>query len=80
MLIQLLQQQTIYMPLYIFELGSFIFCCVGLRVIVFFNFRTFRSTTYFRHDAQLFFRFLPSSSVLVVHFILKFKAIGRFIL
>ena len=33
--------------------GSY-FCCVSLRVIVFFNFRTFRSTPNFRHNAQLF--------------------------
>ena len=33
--------------------GSY-FCCVSLRVIVFFNFRTFRSTPNFRRNAQLF--------------------------
>ena len=58
--------------------GSY-FCCVGLRVIVFFNFCAFCSTLYFRHNAQLFW-FLPSSSVLVFHFILGSEAIGRFIL
>ena len=59
--------------------GSYV-CCVGLRVIAFFDFRTFRSTPYFRHNAQLFFCFLPSSSVLVFHFILGSEAIGRFTL
>ena len=43
------------------------FCGVGLRVIVFFNFRTFCSTPYFRHNAQLFC-FLPSFSVFVSFF------------
>ena len=32
-------------------------CCVGLRVIVFFNFRSFRSTPCFRYNAQLFLLF-----------------------